>query len=110
MKAYDPNPPSGELSAAEHEAGSTKAADSALEFLELLRPGGPWQLSGINPDVNNDIKTVTATTPDQARGFINRYNGDHNLYYASNPVRVKDKKASKTEVSAIEFLPRSRSE
>ena len=55
MKAYDPNPPNGELSAAEHEAGSTKAADSALEFLKLLRPSGPWQLSAINPNVNNDI-------------------------------------------------------
>jgi hypothetical protein len=105
VNARDPNPPSGKPSAAEHEAGSTKAADSALEFLELLRPGGPWQLSAINPNINNDIKTVTATTSDQVRGFINRYNGDHNLYYAPNPVRVKDKKASKTEVAAIEFLP-----
>src|SRR5262249_49305865 len=65
---------------------------------------GPWQLSAINPNVSNDIKTVTATTTDEVREFINRYNGDHNLYYAPNPVRVKDKKASKTEVSAIEFL------
>ena len=105
MKAYGPNPPSGEPSAAEHEAGSTKAADSALEFLMLLRPAGPWQLSAINPNVNNDIKTVTATTSDQVREFINRYNGNHNIYYAPNPVRVKDKKASKTEVAAIEFLP-----
>src|SRR6516164_105471 len=105
MKAYDPNPPSGEPSAAEHEAGRPKAADSALEFLELLRPSGPWQLSAINPDVNNDIKTVTATTSDQVREFINCNNGNRNLYYAPNPVRVKDKKASKTEVAAIEFLP-----
>ena len=98
MKAYDPNPPSGEPSAAEHEAGSTKAADSALEFLMRLHPGGPWQLSAINPNINNDIKTVTATTTDQARGFTNHYNGNRNLCYAPNPVRVKDKKASKAEV------------
>src|SRR6516225_978690 len=80
-------------------------ADIAVDFLNLLRPAGPWQLSAINPNVNNDIKTVTTTTSDQVREFINRYNGNCNLYYAPNPVRVKDKKASKTEVAAIEFLP-----
>lgn len=95
MNAHDPKAPSGE----------PVAADIALDFLSLLRPGGPWQLSAINPNVKNDIKTITATTPDQARGFIDRYNDNRNLYYAPNPVRAKDKKASKTEVSAIEFLP-----
>jgi predicted P-loop ATPase len=104
VNAYDPNPPIGEPIADEHEAGTTMSADIAIDFLNRLRPTGPWQLSAINPNVNNDIKTVTATTLDQAREFINRYNGDHNLYYAPNPVRVRDKKASKTEVSAIEFL------
>ncbi|MGY3354716.1 hypothetical protein ACVWZK_001379 [Bradyrhizobium sp. GM0.4] len=103
MNAHDSNSPSGEPLAAEREVGG--ATDVAVDFLKLLRPGGPWQLSAINPKVNNDIKTVTATTPDQARRFINRYNGNHNLYYAPNPVRIKDKKAAKTEVSAIEFLP-----
>jgi predicted P-loop ATPase len=105
VNAHNPNPPSGEPIAAEREASATVPADIVVDFLNLLRPVGPWQLSAINPNVNNDIKTVTATTPDQARGFINRYNGNHNLYYAPNPVRVKDKKASKIEVSAIEFLP-----
>ncbi|GAB9214368.1 hypothetical protein BDS110ZK18_42860 [Bradyrhizobium diazoefficiens] len=81
------------------------SVEQAIDFLMLLRHDGPWQLSAINPNVNNDIKTITATTADQARVFLNRYNGNHNLYYAPNPVRIKDKKASKTEVSAIEFLP-----
>jgi hypothetical protein len=63
VSAYDPNPPSGEPIAAEHEAGSTLPADIALDFLNRLRPTGPWQLSAINPNVNNDIKTVTATRP-----------------------------------------------
>jgi predicted P-loop ATPase len=105
MNAHNPNLPSGEPVADEHEAGTTISADIAIDFLSLLRPAGPWQLSAINPNVNNGIETVTATTVDQARSFIDRHNGNHNLYYAPNPVRVKDKKASKTEVSAIEFLP-----
>jgi hypothetical protein len=67
VNAYDPNPPIGEPIAAEHEAGTTMPADIALDFLNRLRPTGPWQLSAINPNVNNDIKTVTATTADQAR-------------------------------------------
>jgi len=79
--------------------------EQAIDFLMLLRADGPWQLSAINPNVSNDIKTVTATTADQARAFLKRYDGNHNLYYAPNPVRIKDKKAAKTEVSAIEFLP-----
>jgi hypothetical protein len=98
VNGLDPSAPSGDSVVAEHEAGSTKAAQSALEFLNLLRPVGPWQLSPINPNINNDIKTVTATTTDQARGFTNHYNGNRNLCYAPNPVRVKDKKASKAEV------------
>jgi hypothetical protein len=105
VNAHDPHPPSGEPTAAEHEAGTTMGADIAVDFLNRLRPGGPWQLSAINPNVNNDIKTITATTADQARRFIDRYDCNHNLYYAPNPVRVKDKKALKSEVSAIEFLP-----
>jgi len=57
-------------------------------------------------NVNNEIKTVIATTPDQARGFINRYSGGHNLYYAPNPVRVKDKKAKllRVPVRALEEM------
>jgi predicted P-loop ATPase len=94
----------GEPVAAEHEAAASMAANIAVDFLNRLRPGGPWQLSAINPNVNNSIKTVTATTADQARSFIKQYDGVYNLYYAPNPVRVNDKKATKTEVSAIEFL------
>jgi predicted P-loop ATPase len=105
VNAHDPNPPVGEPTASDNEFGTTMGADIAVDFLNLLRPDGPWQLSEINPNVNNDIKTITATTAGQARGFIDRYNGNHNLYYAPNPVRVKDKKALKSEVSAIEFLP-----
>jgi hypothetical protein len=95
---------SGESMAAEHEAGATIAANIVVNFLNRLRPGGPWQLSAINPNVNNDIEMVTATATDEVRSFINRYNGVHNLYHAPNPVRVNDEKASKTEVGAIEFV------
>jgi hypothetical protein len=106
VNAHNPNPPSGEPIAAEHEAGTTMPADIVVDFLNRLRPGGPWQLSAINPNVNNDIKTVTPTIPDQARGFIDRYNGDHNLYYTPNPARVKDKKPKllRVPVRAIEEM------
>src|SRR5258708_3906823 len=67
--------------------------DQAIDFLMLLRPDGPWQLSAINPNVDkNNIETITATCADEAREFIYRYNGKHNLYYAPNPVRIKNKK------------------
>jgi hypothetical protein len=115
---HDRDPPNDIVVEAAAESIATAAAgideptltaqqplDKAIDFLMLLRPDGPWQLSAINPNVDtNNIETVTATCADEARDFICRYSGKRNLYYAPNPVRIKNKKAAKTEVSAIEFL------
>ena len=48
--------------------------DAAVKFLKLLRPGGPWLLIAIEPDVGPQ-ETVTATTMNEVRKFIGRHDG-----------------------------------
>src|SRR3954462_9938927 len=75
----------------------------AVEFFQRLRPGGPWGLTAIVPDGNTT--TITARTPDDVDAFVRKHDGKRNLYYATNPLRREmSKKASKTDVAAIEFL------
>jgi hypothetical protein len=59
--------------------------NEATEFLEMLRPGGPWVLTAIIPDGTTD--TITAQTADEARAFVATYYGQRNLYYSVNPTR-----------------------
>ena len=76
---------------------------AAVEFLKLLRPGGPWVLSAIVPD--GAIETITTMTVDDIRTFVSRHNGKRNLYYSVNPTRIAmDKKAAKVDIAAIEYL------
>ena len=78
--------------------------NEAIEFLEMLRPGGPWLLTAIIPDGTTD--TITAQTADEARAFVATYYGQRNLYYSVNPTRKPmNKKAAKTDIAAIEYLP-----
>lgn len=82
-----------------HEQVSIAAA-----FLQKLRPGGPWILTGIVPDGRTE--TITARSAAEVDAFVRRINGKENIYYAVNPVRRKkvSSKARKTDVAAIEFL------
>ena len=80
------------------------AAKSAVEFLEKLRPGGPWVLTSIYPD-KGWIDTITAKTHDEVRAFIGKWNGKRNLYYSVNPTRKEmTSKAAKTDIAAIEYI------
>ena len=79
------------------------ADNDAVEFLALLRPGGPWVLSAIEPD--GKIETITAKTDGDVRAFVSKYNGARNLYYSVNPTRkAMTSKAAKTDIAAIEYL------
>jgi hypothetical protein len=75
----------------------------AVEFLEWLRPDGPWVLSAIVPD--GRITTITARTADEVRNFVSKHDGKQNLYYSVNPTRrAMSKKAAKTNIAAVEYL------
>jgi hypothetical protein len=45
-------------------------ADAAIDFLDKLRPGGPWVLTAIKPD--GPIETITANNADDVRAFVER--------------------------------------
>jgi hypothetical protein len=75
---------------------------AAIDFLEKLRPGGPWVLTAIVPD--GKTITITAKTHEDVEGFIREHDGKQNLYYSVNPTRtVMSKKAAKTDIAAIEY-------
>jgi hypothetical protein len=77
--------------------------DDSIEFLEKLRPGGPWILTAIEPD--GKPKTITANNPSEARDFIRARNGRRNLYFSVNPTRASlSKKAAKADIAAIEYM------
>ena len=77
--------------------------NEAVDFLEQLRPGGPWVLSAIVPD--GTIETITALSPSAVRAFVERYDGKRNLYFGVNPTReVLSRKAAKTDIAAVEYV------
>jgi predicted P-loop ATPase len=81
---------------------STKSYNEAAEFLERLRPGGPWVLTAIIPD--GDTVTITAKTAEDVCAFVKKHDGKRNLYYSVNPCRRSmSKKASKLDIAAVEY-------
>jgi hypothetical protein len=83
----------------------TPKASPAVEFLEQLRPGGPWVLTAIIPVVDGATETITARNAKAADAFVTRHNGKRNLYYSVNPTRTSlSSKAAKTDIAAIEYL------
>jgi hypothetical protein len=74
-----------------------------VEFLEQLRPGGPWVLTAIIPDGHTE--TITCTTHEDIIVFCTENDGKKNLYFSVNPVRgTPNSKAKKTDIAAIEYL------
>jgi hypothetical protein len=75
----------------------------ASEFLQKLRPGGPWVLIAIVPD--GKPTPITAHTTDEVEAFVRAHDGKANLYYSVNPTRTAmRKKAAKTDIAAIEYV------
>jgi hypothetical protein len=80
-------------------------ADVAINFLEQLRPGGPWQLAAADPSNKAPFIVITAAVADQLRAFVREHEGRRNLYYCPNSVRtLMSKKATKLDIAAVEFL------
>ena len=78
---------------------------AAFDFLEKLRPGGPWALIAINPDQKAPPITVTARCAKDVDSFVNTHNGKRNIYYSVNPIKAAAaKKAKKEDIAAIEYL------
>ena len=81
----------------------SSAADVAINFLEQLRPGGPWVLTAITPD--GPTITITAHSASEVDLFVCEHNGKRNQYYSVNPTRMPmSKKAAKKDIAAVEYL------
>jgi hypothetical protein len=76
---------------------------AAIEFLQQLRPNGPWVLTAIV--VDGGTSTITADTPAKVDTFVSTHNGKQNLYFSVNPTRsALSSKASKSDIAAVEYL------
>jgi hypothetical protein len=60
--------------------------DEAIDFLEQLRPGGPWVLSAIVPD--GPIDTITALARSDVRAFV-RGTMETEIYILASTLRGK---------------------
>jgi hypothetical protein len=80
----------------------------SVEFLDKLRPGGPWVLTAILPDTMPGQPPTVTRTVHNAKvivAFVRKYNGERNIYYSVNPTRhAMDRKAAKTDISAVEYV------
>jgi predicted P-loop ATPase len=87
----------------EDAPGDSIQRTTSSEFLEQVRPRGPWVLSAFHP-VSEATETITARTADEVESFVRKYNGKRNLYYSVNPTRrPMTSKAAKVDIAAIEY-------
>ncbi len=80
---------------------ATSGTDQALEFLQRFYPDGLWALTSIRPDKKAiETRTFAADTLDEARAWIDKYNGKRNIYFSANqPKGLVKKKANKGDIA-----------
>src|SRR6516164_11577677 len=82
------------------ESPDERLFSDSINFLEQLRPSGPWVLTAILPDGGAPTKTMTIHTAAEVDAFLHEHNGKWNLYYSTNPTKtVITKKASKADIA-----------
>jgi putative DNA primase/helicase len=81
---------------------SKERRSAPFDFLQTLRPGGPWVLTAIVPDKGTN--TITVQTADAVEAFVHERDGRCNIYYSVNPTRqMMNKKAAKVDIAAVEY-------
>ena len=80
--------------------------DAALEFLQRFASDHPWVLAALKPEGGGpEVKTFEPKDEDEARRWINKHNGQRNLYFQVNPsIKPQTKKASKTDIKSLAWL------
>ncbi|HEX3430488.1 MAG TPA: phage/plasmid primase, P4 family [Rhizomicrobium sp.] len=84
-------------------------ADEAIAFLRLAYPAGPWALTAIFPEKTARKKAETRTfspeTEAAARAWIDKWNGNRNLYWSVNPpLSAITDKAKREDIKAVCYL------
>lgn len=86
--------------------GIEPRTDRTLKFLDIVYPEGPWALTAISVD-KKKIETRTFV-PDQAtqlQKWLDKYNGERNLYWHVNPpTRAITKKAEREDIKEVAYL------
>ena len=76
----------------------------AVNFLKKFKPGGPWTLGAISTD-RKHVTFRTFTDDDLAFKFVDKENGDRNLYFLVNDSsRQIDTKPSKSDIQQAGWL------
>jgi hypothetical protein len=76
---------------------------AAVEFLQWLRPDGPWLLTAIEPE-SGKLTTKLLRNAEQVDAFVTEYNQACNIYYHVNATGNLGKRAKKDDIVAIEFM------
>jgi P4 family phage/plasmid primase-like protien len=84
----------------------TPSEVNSVDFLEWMRPAGPWVLSALVPDGRMTTLTFDRQHVDQMRRWIASRDGAENLYFQVNSSGDKKlaKKASKADIVAADWL------
>lgn len=80
----------------------------AIDFMKAIYPDGPWCLTAINPEQTGErtqTRTFYPKTEQEARDWVDSWDGKWNLYFTVNPVRQPmSKKADRTDLTSLSFL------
>ncbi|HEX7122610.1 MAG TPA: hypothetical protein VF178_09605, partial [Gemmatimonadaceae bacterium] len=82
------------------------ATDAAVAFLKSVHPARPWALTAIAPDRKGiEARTFAPCQWEDARRWIEKWNGKRNLYWHVNePAHAIEKKAEKQDIAAAHYL------
>ena len=86
-------------------AGFAKNDDAAVDLSRAVTAGGAVDVARDRSRERQDRGEDRENT-DGVRSFVAKHNGTRNLYYSLNPTRTRmGKKAAKTDIARIEFVP-----
>ena len=87
-------------------SGHDVSANSAIEFLLLFYPQGPWLLTAIQTDRKAiETRTFGPDSADRAASWIEEFNGIRNIYFSVNPpLRELKKKAERADIKELAWL------
>ncbi len=79
---------------------------AASAFLDRWCSKGPWALTAVEPTSRKiETRMFVAEHRNDRDAWIDERNGTHNLYFLVNPtLTLKDRKASKTDIAAVQWL------
>ncbi|HEV2546258.1 MAG TPA: phage/plasmid primase, P4 family [Stellaceae bacterium] len=75
---------------------------AAVDFLRRFAPDGPWTLTAIIPNGYTETRTFALDAEKECAAWIDRHQGERNIYFSVNPLRrAMSKKAEKADVAAL---------